>query len=263
PVFLMFRQNDEIRNLMKDVKDSELLYDFIADDGVRHTVRHIYDERRIGQFHQAFSTLPLYIADGHHRAASAASVGRNHREAGIHDGSDYFLSVVFPDDELLIMPYNRALKDLNGHTPDELFARLEEKFSAEKTEQKEPVDRATFCMYIESQWYLLKPKFDIPDGPVESLDVQILQSKVLQPVFGIDNPRTSERIDFIGGIRGTAELERIVDSGDFAAAFSMYPTTIDQLLNVSDAGTVMPPKSTWFEPKLRSGLFVHRFRKQG
>lgn len=262
PVFLMFRQNDEIRNLINDASSTEVLYDFTADDSVRHTVRKISDERYIGHFRQAFSSHTLYIADGHHRAASAAAVGRKHREAGMDDGSDHFLAVIFPDEELHIMPYNRALRDLNGRTKDEFMREMEKEFIISETENPDPPESASYCMYIDRTWYLLKPKFPMPEGVVDSLDVQVLQARVLSPLFAIDNPRTSDRIDFIGGIRGTSELERIVDSGDFAVAFSMYPTTIEQLLQVSDAGTVMPPKSTWFEPKLRSGLFVHRFRRK-
>ncbi len=261
PVFLLFRQNDEIRTLMQDALQTDILYSFTADDGVVHTVRRVYDERFIGHFRQAFMTHNLYIADGHHRAASAAAVGRKHREQGIEDGSDHFLSVLFPDEELYIMPYNRALRDFNGITKEELIKRIEKDFLITKTGSPEPDKPATFCMYTGSVWYNLTPRFEIPRGPVESLDVQILQKKILEPIFDIGDPRKSERIDFIGGIRGTGELERIVDSGEFKVAFSMYPTTIEQLLTVSDADTVMPPKSTWFEPKLRSGLFVHRFRK--
>jgi uncharacterized protein (DUF1015 family) len=261
PVFLMFNQNEEVKSLFSDALTTEILYDFTADDGVRHIVRRINDERYIGHFRQVFTTSDLYIADGHHRAASAVIVGKKHRDEGLTDGSDFFLAVLFPDEELLILPYNRALKDLNGLTPDSLIEKLEENFTVEKSEVKSPEKPFTFSMYLENNWYLLTPKFEVPKGVVESLDVQVLQNSVLTPIFNIEDPRTSERIDFIGGIRGTAELEKIVDNGQYKIAFSMYPTSIEQLMQVSDTGSVMPPKSTWFEPKLRSGLFVHRFRR--
>ncbi|MBN2435259.1 MAG: DUF1015 domain-containing protein [Spirochaetes bacterium] len=261
PVFLLYKQKKEIRELFEDVLKNEPLYEFTSNDGVYHALRAIRADDQIASLVEYFDCLDLYIADGHHRAASAARVGRERAAKGIKDGSDYFLSVVFPDEQLYIMPYNRVVNDLNAHSKDEFFELLSKKYKIEATKNKTPLASSSVAMYIDSEWYMLTPLFEISSDPVESLDVQILQKQVLSPILGIDDPRVSERIDFVGGIRGTDELERLVDSGNFAVAFSMYPTTIDQLISVSDSGLVMPPKSTWFEPKLRSGMVIHAFKK--
>lgn len=259
PVFLMVKQKEAIKKLFDDAMALEAELDFTAPDGVRHIVRKIAGSSLIDNFCKSFADETLYIADGHHRAASAVKIGQQRRDSGIVDSSDHFLTVIFPDEELFIMPYNRAVKDLNGLGKDELLAQIGVDFSIEKCTDPSPKDVASYCMYLDGEWYLLKPNFQIPNDPVESLDVQILQSRILSPILGIGDPRKDERIEFIGGIRGTEELEKLVNSGSFAVAFSMYPTTIAQLIEVSDSGNVMPPKSTWFEPKLRSGLFIHKF----
>jgi len=205
-----------------------------------------------------------YIADGHHRAASAFRVGKLRREANPgatgEEDFDWFLSVLFPGDELFILPYNRAVKDLNGLTTEEFVSKVESVFSLKYTTAKDPAKPGQCCMYLNEP--LAHPGVAARcEGyaSIDQLDVSILQDRLLKPVLGIDDPRTSKRIDFIGGIRGTAELEKLVDSGDHAVAFSMYPVTVEQLMAISDAGQIMPPKSTWFEPKLRSGLFIHTF----
>jgi uncharacterized protein (DUF1015 family) len=259
-VFLFFKEDGSLRSLFKKAMAINPEYDFIAEDGVRHIVRIIEDSNLVEEFKKAFEGRNLYIADGHHRAASAIKVGQKKREidGGLNPDAEYnwFLSVIFPHDELKIMPYNRVVKDLNGMDKDQFMRRLSEKFNISKGTSN-PESKGTFSMYIDRDWYSIKPLFAIPSDPVESLDVSILQKEVLDPLLGIKNPRTDKRIDFIGGIRGTSELEKLVDSGS-AVAFSMYPTTIDDLIKVSDADCVMPPKSTWFEPKLRSGLIMHR-----
>ncbi|HEY1405614.1 MAG TPA: DUF1015 family protein, partial [Spirochaetota bacterium] len=208
-----------------------------------------------------FGKKNLYIADGHHRAASAVKVGQAKRAAAVTPDPkaeyNWVLSVVFPHDELMIMPYNRVVKDLNGLDEKGLVSRISEKFNVTEGAPV-PARKQSFSMYLGRKWYTLSPKFEISADPVASLDVSIMQNEILSPILGIDNPRTSKRIDFIGGIRGTDELERLVNDGSHAVAFSMFATTIEDLIAVSDAGSVMPPKSTWFEPKLRSGLVMHR-----
>jgi uncharacterized protein (DUF1015 family) len=204
-----------------------------------------------------------YIADGHHRAASAFRVGKKRQAAnpGLPPEADsnWFLSVLFPGEELFILPYNRAVKDLNGLTPEEFVNKVESIFSLKYTTVKDPTEPGQCCMYLGGKWHALSWQPAANASPIDQLDVSILQDRLLNPVLGIEDPRTSKRIDFIGGIRGTQELEKLVDSGAAAVAFSMYPVTVDQLMAISDAGQIMPPKSTWFEPKLRSGLFVHTF----
>ncbi|MDA3899533.1 MAG: DUF1015 family protein [Spirochaetes bacterium] len=261
PVFLLYKQQQNLRDQFEKALQNKPLYDFVSGDGVHHSFRAISEDSVISEIIGEFASLELYIADGHHRAASAARVGRERAAKGVKDGSDYFLSVIFPDEELHILPYNRVVTDLNSLTKEQFMTQLSKKYSIEETKHKTPLASTSVAMYIDSIWYMLTPLFEIPTDPVESLDVQILQKEILSPLLGIDNPRVSERIDFIGGIRGTDELERIVDSGKFAVAFSMYPTTINQLIEVSDSGLVMPPKSTWFEPKLRSGMVIHSFKK--
>ncbi len=265
PIFLAYRQNTALKEIVAEEKTKPALYDFVSDDGIRHRVWRIDGADRTDAIEAAFVAIPsTYIADGHHRAASAVKVGLKRRTK--HPGYtgeepfNYFLSVLFPDEELMILPYNRVVRDLNGMSTKQFFEKLKEKFELEEIgkEPYAPVQKGTFGMYLGGTWYALKilPQYRSAD-PVKGLDVSILQDHLLAPVLGIGDPRTDKRIDFIGGIRGLKELERRV-SEDMEVAFSMYPTSIEELLSVADAGLLMPPKSTWFEPKLRSGLFIHR-----
>jgi len=261
PVFLIYRDSDEKRKLIEKAMTAEPVYDFTASDGIKHIVRLIDDQALIAEIKKSFEKDELYIADGHHRAASAVRVCKMRREKNpAYTGEEEFngfQAVIFPHTQLKILAYNRVVKDLNGMSADDFMKKLAEEFAIEKSNVKVPVKVNTFSMYIGKEWYSMKPKFDISADPIESLDVTIIQKRVLAPILGINDPRKDKRIDFVGGIRGTAELEKVVDSGEFAVAFSMYPTEIEQLMNVSDAGLIMPPKSTWFEPKLRDGLLVH------
>lgn len=265
PIFLAYRQNIALKEIVAEEKTKPALYDFVSDDGIRHRVWRIDGADRTDAIEAAFAAIPsTYIADGHHRAASAVKVGLKRRTK--HPGYtgeepfNYFLSVSFPDEELMILPYNRVVRDLNGMSTEQFFEKLKEKFELEEIgkEPYAPVQKGTFGMYLDGTWYALKilPQYRSAD-PVKGLDVSILQDHLLAPVLGIGDPRTDKRIDFIGGIRGLKELERRVGE-DMEVAFSMYPTSIEELLSVADAGLLMPPKSTWFEPKLRSGLFIHR-----
>lgn len=263
PIFLAYRSKKMINDIVSIKKMEAPLYDFTAEDGVKHTVWKIDEECKVSMLEQAFEQIDsIYIADGHHRAASAVKVGLKRREE--HPGYDgteefnYFLSVLFPDDQLMIMDYNRVVKDLNGHTKEELLAMLKQKFDVEQaSEAYKPQKKGEVGMYLDKQWYKLTAKPDIcSEDPVEGLDVSILQREVLTPILGIGDPKTDKRIDFVGGIRGLAELERRAQD-DMELAFAMYPTSIGELFDVADAGLLMPPKSTWFEPKLRSGLFIH------
>ena len=260
-VFLFYKEDGSKKELFAKAMTLAPVFDFTAVDGVRHILRVIDDAAMIDAFKKAFKDQILYIADGHHRAASSVRVGLSRREKnpGAKElESDYFMSVIFPHDQLMIMPYNRVVKDLNGRTKEQFISELSKKFSIEPTVVKSPASGHAFSMYLDKQWYTLKPAFPLPSDPVSALDVSVLQNEVLAPLLAIDNPRTSKKINFIGGIRGTAELEKLVDSGEYTVAFSMYPTSIVELMDVSDSGNVMPPKSTWFEPKLRSGLVIHR-----
>jgi len=261
PVFLIYRDNDIKRKLVEKAMSVEPVYDFTAVDGIRHIVRLIEDPALIGEIQKSFESDSLYIADGHHRAASAVRVAKMRREKNPgytgEEEFNFFLSVIFPHSQLKILAYNRVVKDLNGMSVDMFMEKLAEDFIIEKSGVKVPVKVNTFSMYLGQEWYTLTPKFTIPSDPMESLDVTIIQKKVLAPLLGINDPRKDKRIDFVGGIRGTSELEKVVNSGEFAVAFSMYPTEVEQLMMVSDRGMIMPPKSTWFEPKLRSGLVVH------
>jgi uncharacterized protein (DUF1015 family) len=242
------------------------VYDFVSEDAIGHTVWVINDEAVIKKLESEFEAIDfLYIADGHHRSASAVKVGLKRREQFPNYKGDeefnFFLSVLFPDEHLYIMDYNRVVKDLNGNSPEEFVSKVEEKFSVEAYNEGKPfkpVDRHTFGMYLEGKWYKLTAKAGtyVESDPVDRLDVSIMQNNLLRPILGIQDPRTDNRIDFVGGIRGLKELEKRVDAG-MKVAFSMCPTTIDDLMSIADAGQVMPPKSTWFEPKLRSGLFIH------
>lgn len=263
PVFLTFKQNAEVEKLFDKAMTGSLEYDFTVDE-VRHMFYVIRDSALVADIKEAFSRIPvLYVADGHHRSASATKIkmARQENSPG-HSGDEeynFFLSVIFPHNQMKIMSYNRVVHDLNGNGPEDFLKIIAEKFTVTPGDRKEPAHTRQFCMYLGKTWYTLDAKdgsFDAAD-PVASLDVSILQNNLLSPVLAIGNPRTDKRIDFVGGIRGTKELEKLVDSGKFAVAFSLYPTTIEQLFSVADAGKMMPPKSTWFEPKLKSGLAVH------
>ena len=266
PIFLTYREDRSINSLIEDWKGShEPVYDFVA-DGVENTVWVIDCPKTIKIITDKFAAVDyLYIADGHHRAASAVKVGKMRREENPSYTGDeefnYFLAVLFPENELAIMDYNRVIKDLNGNTTEQFMQKMKDVFEIEKIGKPayKPEKKHTFGMLLDGDWYKLTAKdgtFD-PSDPVGRLDVSILQNKVISPIFGIDDPRTDKRIDFIGGIRGLGELERRVNS-DMKIAFSMYPTTLEDLMDIADAGKIMPPKSTWFEPKLMSGLFIHK-----
>jgi uncharacterized protein (DUF1015 family) len=265
PIFLCYRENATISEIVEKVKSlDEPVYDFVSDGGVRNRVWIMEDEDENNMISRVFTNInEVYIADGHHRCASAVKVGLRMREEGKgtlkgKQQSDYFLSVLFPDSELMIMDYNRVVRDLNGLSVSEFIDKLSEKFEVtEENEAVKPSHKAEFGMYTGGKWYRLKARASIlKEDPVEGLDVSILQNEVLSPILGIGDPRTDKRIDFVGGIRGLSELERRADS-DMCLAFSMYPTSIAELFAVADQGRLMPPKSTWFEPKLLSGLFIH------
>jgi uncharacterized protein (DUF1015 family) len=263
PVFLTYRGRPEIDALIEAIASgSRPLYDFTAPDGVRHTVWAVPDPAALTG---AFAAVPhAYVADGHHRSASAWRAGKQLRERNpSHRGDEeynWFLAVLFPADQLRILPYNRVVRDLKGQTPEQVLDRLGRLGRLTPTTTASPDRSGVFCVYLDGRWYRLEldPASIDRSDPIASLDVSLLQDRVLSPILGIGDPRTDKRVDFVGGIRGTAELERRVRSGEMAIAVSLYPTTLDQLMAVSDAGQVMPPKSTWFEPKLRSGLFVHK-----
>ncbi len=263
PVFLTFKQRDEIDALVKKAMKKNPEYDFEKDE-VRHIFYVVDAPDLVTAIKQAFAEVDsLYVADGHHRSAAATNVKIERQQQNPnHTGDEeynFFLSVIFPHNQMKILPYNRVVKDLCGMCKAEFFLAISGKFDYEETDLKVPPKSGQFCLYIDGKWYLLKAKpgsFN-KDDVVATLDVAILQNNLLDPVLGIKNPRKDKRIDFVGGIRGTAELEKLVDSGEFKIAFSLYPTTIEQLFKVADAGQVMPPKSTWFEPKLKSGLVIH------
>jgi uncharacterized protein (DUF1015 family) len=261
PVFLTYRARTEIDVLAAAAARGSPLYDFTAPDQVRHTVWRISDPAPLVRAFAAISHS--YVADGHHRSASAWRAGKERRKANpTHRGNEeynWFLAVLFPAGQLRILPYNRAVRDLNGLEPPELLARLARVGRLAPTRDPVPPRPGTFCTYLAGAWYSLEldPSTIDRSDPIGSLDVSLLQDRVLGPMLGIGDPRTDGRIDFVGGIRGTSELERRVNKGEMAVAFSLHPTTVEQLMAVADSGQVMPPKSTWFEPKLRSGLFVH------
>lgn len=268
PIFLTYRKNEVISALVNAFKESNApVYDFTTADGIANTVWVIDDEKINSTICEEFGkTDYLYIADGHHRCASAVKVGQKRREANPdYTGKEefnYFLAVAFPEDELEIMDYNRVMKDLNGCTEEEFIGKLSEKFTVEAYEgngQFRPSEKHTFGMYLGKKWYKITAKEDTfnENDPVERLDVSILQNNCITPIFGIEDPRTDKRIDFVGGIRGLGELERRCEN-DMVIAFSMFPTSLEDLMAIADAGKVMPPKSTWFEPKLLSGLFIHK-----
>lgn len=266
-IFLAYRADEVIRNEVAKAKETKPLYSFTSPDGIRHQVYKISNAQSVENIEKAFAGIDdIYIADGHHRAASAVKVGLKRREEHPdytgEEEFNYFLSVLFPDEELMIMPYNRVVKDLNGYSKEEFIKKIEEKFEIEESAAAvEPAYKAEFGMYLDEKWYKLKAKKDIlSDDPVDGLDVAILQNNLLEPVLGIHDPKTDKRIDFVGGIRGLLELEKRCHT-DCVLAFSMYPTSIAELFAVADAGRLMPPKSTWFEPKLRSGLFIHKIEE--
>lgn len=269
PIFLTYRPQSEISAIVADWSSTHTPdYDFVTDDGITNTVWVISCPEVNAKISQLFEGVDyLYIADGHHRAASAVKVGLKRREQNPdYNGSEefnFFLAVLFDCDELEIMDYNRVIKDLNGYTQDEFIVKISENFTVESAgdEAYKPESAHTFGMLLGGKWYKLTAKegtFNAAD-PVEALDVSILQNNLISPVLGIDDPRTDKRIDFVGGIRGLGELERRV-SEDMCLAFSMYPTTLRELMDIADAGQIMPPKSTWFEPKLLSGLFIHKLK---
>ncbi len=267
PIFLTYKNKENIDKIINKAIENEPIYDFTAEDGIKHTVWLIDNDEVINSLISEFKSVPaLYIADGHHRNASAVKVGLKRRQENPNYTGDeefnYYLSVIFPDNQLYIMDYNRVVKDLNGLSKDEFIAKVSEKFDVAEYNGNDcykPSEKHTFGMYLDKKWYSLKAKDAIVDenDTVACLDVSILQKELLAPILGIGDPRTDKRIDFVGGIRGLKELEKRVDSGEMKVAFSMYPTTMEQLMNIADDNKIMPPKSTWFEPKLRSGIFVH------
>ena len=269
PIFLTYRKNNEINTIINDwIKFHMPIYNFKSEDDITHIVWELSDDSLVKRINKIFENEveSLYIADGHHRSASSVKVGMKRREKNPDFTGDeeynYFMSVMFPDEDLFIMDYNRVVHTLNGLSVDAFMDQVKEKFAIEKIVGEEPFkpsEKHTFGMYIENNWYKIEAKQGIFDDqdPVDRLDVAILQNNILDPLLGIKDPRTSDNIDFVGGIRGLKELEKRVDHGK-KVAFSMYPTTMDDLLAIADAGKVMPPKSTWFEPKLRSGLFIHK-----
>ena len=267
PIFLTYRNNNEISSIVEEWTKKEPVYDFISEDGNGHRVWIIDDNIVIEKLVKLFKSIKyLYIADGHHRSASAVKVAlKRRKQLGKYTGNEefnYFLSIIYPDTELKVFDYNRTVKDLNGLSEEEFFSKVEESFYLSKSESNKPVspkNKHEFGMYMNKQWFILRAKdgsFD-ESNPIDSLDVSILQNNLLNPILGISDPTKSERIEFIGGIRGLKELENRADN-DMKVSFSMYATTIDDIMNVADSGKTMPPKSTWFEPKPRSGIFIHK-----
>lgn len=261
PVFLTYRARPEIDALVAQARSATPLYEFVADDGIHHTIWQVPDAQPMID---AFAEVPyLYIADGHHRAASASRARAELKEHGFSfigsEEYNFFQCVLFPDNQLQILPYNRIVRDLNGLSKDEFLNQVREQFEVKTGGPASPNEPGMWSMYLDEEWFELAFPDDAtkPSGVVEALDVSILQDRLLDPILGITDVRTDKRIDFVGGIRGTEELEKLVDEGKAAVAFSLYATTIGELLKVSDAGEIMPPKSTWFEPKLRDGLLSH------
>ena len=257
PVFLTYRAVAAFDEFVAKKIAGTPAVDFTGKDGVRHTSWTISSADEIRFIESQFALIPfLYIADGHHRSAAAARVFKSRHGAG-HSGQ--FLAVIFPHNQMQILPYNRVLKDLNGLTPDALRQKLAAVFEIKPGGSPQPTRKHELALFIGGKWSTLtfKPQFTATKDPIEGLDVTLLQKQILAPVFGIDDPRTSKKINFVGGIRGTAELEKLVNSGEYACAFSMFPTSIEDLMSIADAGGIMPPKSTWFEPKLRDAMFCH------
>lgn len=265
PVFLTYQAKPEIDTIIDEWINKEPEYDFTADDSIQHTFWVVDDDNVINQIQAQFKMIPyMYVADGHHRSAAAARVKEMRMAAGNHTGAEeynYYLTVIFPDNQMQIQDYNRVITDLNGLTEDELLAKIKEKFNVKLLGENavKPDQKHTYVMYLNKFWYHLEAKpgtFNESD-PVQRLDISILMKNLLQPVLGIGNPRTDQRIDFVGGIRGLKELKKRVDSGEMAVAFGLYPIAIADLIAIADNNEIMPPKTTWFEPKLRSGLVVH------
>jgi uncharacterized protein (DUF1015 family) len=261
PVFLTYRTQPDIDDQVSAAITAVPLFDITAEDGIRHTIWRLADTE---QLVNSFASVPLlYIADGHHRAASASRARAELREQSFtHTGKEdynYFLTVIFPDSQVQILAYNRVVRDLNGLSKQEFLDALKRQFSITENAPASPQQRGEWSMYLDGKWYGLQlaPDATLPVGTVGMLDVSVLQDRLLDPVLGIKDVRTDKRIDFVGGLRGTQELERLVNEGKAAVAFSLYPTTVADLLRVSDANEIMPPKSTWFEPKLRDGLLIH------
>ena len=269
PVLLFFQRSPTFKNWVEKVTSTQPDVHFVADDKVEHTVWSVRDESAIQQMVDDFQDIPsLYIADGHHRSAAASRVRSTRRDhttppSGNHE--EGFLTVIFPHDELQILPYNRVVRDLHGLTPKDFIEALQPHFELQSTPQPGSPPPAGFDMYLEGQWHRAKPKQDpstkTQDDPVRALAVSELTERVLDPLLNIKDQRSDPRIDFVGGVRGPEQLAGLVDSGDWSVAFWLYPTTVDELMAVSDADRVMPPKSTWFEPKLRDGLFIHMLRE--
>lgn len=266
PVFLTYPDQPDMDARVQTLTQQTPAYHFTTPDGIGHSFWVMEQDKDIAAVTKIFARLPvLYIADGHHRSASAAAVARKRKAANPHhtgqESYNFFLAVIFPSSQLYIMDYNRLVKDLNGRSVAQFLDQVREKFEVEKMGQAKPAARHEFGMYLDGQWYTLRAKkgsFDAQD-PVAALDVSILQNNLLAPVLGIGDPRTNKRINFVGGIRGLGELEKRVDSGEYQVAFSMFPTSIEELMKVADAHLIMPPKSTWFEPKLRSGLVTYKY----
>jgi uncharacterized protein (DUF1015 family) len=256
PVFLAFRATEQIDTLAASQTSQAPDTDFVAADGIRHTAWTVREPGTIAAIRGAFAAVPcLYIADGHHRSAAAARVCQSRKGSG---HSAFFLSVIFPHNQLQILPYNRVLKDLNGLTPAQLLARLDALFDSSGG-PSQPSSKHQLGLYLEGKWQALRFRPELTAGrpPLESLDVSLLQEHVLGPIFGIDDQRTSKRVNFVGGIRGPSELEKLVNTKEYACAISMFPTSMEDLMAIADGGGIMPPKSTWFEPKLRDGMFCH------
>ena len=267
-VFLTYRGVKSVNDVVdKTMGEEKPAYDFISVDGIKHTIWVVpqsYNNLIVDEIAKAKN---LYIADGHHRAASAARARAERKNKNSsHTGEEeynYFIAVLFPAEQLRILPYNRTVKDLNGKSKEDFLSEVSEKFDVEKTSRKEPTVKRNYGMYLDGDWYSLQPKdsigasLSLSKSVGDTLDVSILQDFLLNPVLGIDDPRTNKRINFVGGIRGTKELEKLVNSGKAAVAFSLYPVSLNDLMRISDAGEIMPPKSTWFEPKLRDGLLIH------
>jgi uncharacterized protein (DUF1015 family) len=257
PVFLVYRSNSALDSLVAKSTTTSPQIDFTASDGVRHSAWVLSDAASVSALETEFSRLPaLYIADGHHRSAAAARVFQSRKGAG---HSAFFLSVIFPDNQVQILPYNRLLKNPSGLSTEQLLEKLDGIFIINPQGSPQPKRKHELGFYLDGRWYGLnfRPRFAATTDPIEKLDVTLLQKYVLDPIFGIDDPRTSNRVNFVGGIRGTSELEKRVNSGEYGCAFSMFPTSIEDLMAIADAGGIMPPKSTWFEPKLRDAMFCH------
>ena len=257
PVFLTYRADAAFDDFVAKKIATAPAVDFTAAEGVRHTSWTLSTADEIAVVERTFAQIPfLYIADGHHRSAAAGRIFQSRKGAGQSGG---FLTVIFPHNQMQILPYNRVLKDLNGLTPEQLLTKLDAIFLIQENGAPKPTHKHELSLYLGGKWRSLtfRPQFVATSDPIERLDVTLLQKLILAPIFGIDDPRTSKRINFVGGIRGTAELEKLVNAGEYACAFSMFPTSIEDLMAIADAGGIMPPKSTWFDPKLRDAMFCH------